>query len=117
MECEDIKNFFISKIKEKHLINYISSYYRWSDIINKYDNDWTKISKHKYLHPDFIEEYKDKLDWYYISAFQRLSETEIEKYKHYVLWDIVILKSYISMKFIKKHAHRTKLSKYITDLI
>ena len=116
MECKDIKDFFIKKIKEKHLIKHITSYYRWSDIFLKYDNDWTSISKHKFLHPDFIREYRDNLDWYYVSAFQKLSEKEIEEHKHYVLWDIVILKSYISLGFIRKHAHRTKLSKYITDL-
>ncbi len=67
------------------IIEYVKELYNY-EIIEMYENDWERISKHEYLPEEFIEKYEDNVHWYYISCYQKLSKEFIEKYKDNVKW-------------------------------
>lgn len=100
---ENTRNLLIPIIKEKGLIKIIYSYLD-DNIIQKYNGDWLKISKHKYLDEEFINMYDDVLDWYHMSKYQKLSLNMIDRHLNEVNWfhimiyqgipDYILLKKY-----------------------
>jgi len=70
------------------------------------EDEWGKISIHRFLSEDFIERYKDKVDWDYISAYQKLSEEFIEKYENKVNWYRISRYQFLSEEFIERHGDR-----------
>jgi hypothetical protein len=54
----------------------------YGEIINKYNDDWGKISKHQKLSESFIREYQDKVNWFSISRYQKFSKSFIREFKH-----------------------------------
>lgn len=52
----------------------------WMDIIERYNEDWKKISIAPTLSEDFIREFADKVDWACILECQELSEDFIREF-------------------------------------
>lgn len=67
-------------------LNELAINIKHNDLLERYNDDWRRISMHKYLSEEFIEYYKNKLDWNTISVYQKLNEQLIEKYKNDVNW-------------------------------
>ncbi len=72
------------------------------DIINKYNNNWIKISNHMYLSEEFIEKFQNKVNWICISCEQELSEEFIEKFKYKVNWYYISQSQELSEEFMEK---------------
>ena len=77
-------------------------------IIRRYirNVDWSTISKHQRLSPEFLAEFKDKLDWAAISQYQRMPESTIRRFKDYVIWPLICRYQTLSETFIAEFADR-----------
>lgn len=64
-------------------------------IIEKYDNDWVKISNCNEIDEYFMEKYIDNLYWYNISESQILSENFILNHPHSINYLILVEKGKI----------------------
>jgi len=72
------------------------------------DVNWDRISKHKNLSEEFLEQFKDKLDWNLISEHQVLHENLIEKFKDRLNWQVIALHQKLSPAFTEKHKEYLK---------
>ena len=64
----------------------------YKEIIEKYNNNWNKISTHKFLSEDFIRKFADKLNWKNISFHQKLSGSLLKEFKDKIIWEYVSLR-------------------------
>ncbi len=84
-----------------------------NDIINAIlIDDWTTVSKYKYLSEDFIKEFKDKVNWPYISAHQKLSEDFIREFQDRIDWHNISIYQKLSEKFIREFQDNIYISAY-----
>jgi hypothetical protein len=72
-------------------------------LIEKFANDWMRISSHEFLSEDFIDKYNKLVDWKSVSVHQRLSEAFIQSHKHLVCWDGISAYQKLSEQFICKN--------------
>ena len=73
----------------------------WKELIMNHDNDWSEISREKYLSEPLFEKFHDQVDWEAISEYQNLSESFIEKYHDQVDWKWISADQILRESFMK----------------
>ena len=106
---EQIKEYLINEIKEKHLVNEIMEMKKrmeWNQIIEDNEGNWKEISKFQTLSEEFISDNSRSVDWKYISMCQKLSEDFIENHSDLVDWYIILEYQELSDEFRNKWNHK-----------
>lgn len=114
----DIYNFFLNKIKEKHILDEILIMKKRMELLmerdklfDKYyceDDKWFYISMNEKLHIDFLREFKEDINWRILSNFQLqgLTEDVIKEFIDRLNIKIVLRDYKVSENFLREFHSR-----------
>ena len=109
MTDEEITESIVPFVDEINLVGEIMEDMKqigYGEIINKYDDDWTKISEQENLSEDFIREFESKVNWRSISIYTTLSEDFIREFESKVDWIWISESQELSEDFIREFSHK-----------
>lgn len=105
-EWKEYNKYIKNKNRYYMNLNKLKQSVKYSQIISLYQQNWFKISRHKYLPASFIDAYFFKLKSYNIQYYQKLTPYLMFKYGQNLNWQVMSKTQDIPEFLLRKYVNK-----------